>query len=144
MTEKQFREFLDARYDRQILWLNRKSTRNKRLFYSTSTLTATLATIAPILTATGVTTWVILAVTGSVALLTGFQQLFRFKDLWTTYRATAEAMKREWSYLQAGLRDYKRLEDAEKRLVFVDRIEEMLAQENAAWVVRQNPQNRGA
>ena len=68
----------------------------------------------------------------------GLQGLLKFGDLWTMYRATAEALKREKSYYNAALRDYKNLDDDDRRSVFVDRIEEILAQENAAWIEAQN------
>ena len=139
MTEEQFEKFIECRYNGQMRWMNKRSATYKRLYQIMSAVTIALTTSAPILTALGSPKWVILSVTASIALVTGLQGLFQFKDLWTAYRGTIEAMKREWSYLQAGIRDYKRMECAEKRSVFVDRIEEILAQENAAWVMGQNP-----
>ncbi|MCY4374503.1 MAG: DUF4231 domain-containing protein [Spirochaetaceae bacterium] len=139
MTEEQFQKFIECRYKGQMRWMSERSATYKRLYHFVSAITIALTTGAPILTALGSQKWIILSVTASIALLTGLQRLFQFKDLWTAYRATVEAMKREWSYLQAGIRDYKRMECAEMRSVFVDRIEEILAQENAAWTMGQNP-----
>ena len=97
-----------------------------------------LTTAAPTLTAIGVERWLVICVTTAVVLMTGLQRLFKFGDLWTMYRATAEDMKREKSYYKAAIRDYKNLDDDERRSVFVERIEEILAQESAAWVEAQN------
>ena len=80
-------------------------------------------------------------VTALLSLMTGLQQLFRFKELWTTYRATAEALKRELNYYKADVHDYSEKTEEQKRTVFVDRTEAILAQENALWVVAQQSQD---
>ena len=80
--------------------------------------------------------------TALLSLLAGLQQAFRFKELWTTYRATAEALKRELHYYKADVHDYSEKTDEQKRTVFVDRTEAILAQENALWVVAQQSQDR--
>lgn len=65
----------------------------------------------------------------------------RFKELWTTYRATAEALKRELYYYKANVHDYSEKTEEQKRTMFVGRTEAILAQENALWVVAQRSQD---
>lgn len=138
MTEEQFQDFLNNRYEGQLRWLSKKSATNKKLHQSTSAFAITLTVAAPTLAALGVTRWVVIVVTTALGVMRGLQGLLKFGDLWTMYRATAEALKREKSYYNAALRDYKNLDDDDRRSVFVDRIEEILAQENAAWIEAQN------
>ena len=85
--------------------------------------------------------WMSVLATALLSLLAGLQQAFRFKELWTTYRATAEALKRELHYYHAAVHDYSEKTDEQKRTVFVDRIEAVLAQENALWIVAQRSQD---
>ena len=143
MTEDQFQRYLCDRYEDQTKWLSKKATKYKKLYQSLTALTSVLAISATVVTALDVAKMAVLLITSSVALTTSLLQLFKFKDLWTTYRATEEAMKREFSYFRAGLHNYGNLEDDDaKRSVFVDRIETILIHENVNWIQSQNSQGR--
>lgn len=141
VTENDFEKYLCDRHQVQVLWYGDKSAKYKKWYHILMVVTIVLATSAPAIAALARERWMSVLVTALLSLMTGLQQLFRFKELWTTYRATTEALKRELNYYKADVHDYSEKTEEQKRTVFVDRTEAILAQENALWVVAQQSQD---
>ena len=141
MTDDQFQDYLRERYHDQINWFSAKARKYKTWFQIMMTATIILSTSAPVVTALASEKWIQLIVTGSVAVLTSFQQTLRLKELWTSYRGTAEALKREHYFYQASLHPYRDTTDEQKRSVFIYRVEELLGKENEHWDVAQKSQD---
>ena len=63
-------------------------------------------------------------------MVTGVISLFRFQELWVDYRLTAETLQQEKYRFLTGVAPY----DTEGALaVLVDRVESVLAEQNAQW-----------
>ena len=142
MTEQQFCKYLTERFEDQRNWLDGKSIKYKRWHQRMMVTTIVLAGLAPLVTALVPVTAVPVVVSGLVSIVASLHQASRFKELWTTYRATSEAMKRELYLFEAGVRDYKGKELEQKRELFVERIEELLFREHALWIDSQERQDR--
>ena len=141
MTENDFEKYLCDRHQVQVRWYDSKSAKYKIWYYILTVFTVVLAASAPAIAALARERWLSVLATALLSLMTGLQQAFRFKELWTTYRATAEALKRELNYYKADVHDYSEKAEEQKRTMFVDRTEAILAQENALWVVAQQSQD---
>lgn len=103
--------------------------------------TIVLAGTAPLVTALVPVTTVPVVISGLVSIIASLHQVSRFKELWTTYRATSEAMKREKHLFDAGVRDYSIKELEQRRALFVERIEELLFREHSLWIDSQKRQD---
>ena len=141
VTEKEFEKYLCDRHHEQVRWYAEKSAKYKKWYHVLMVGTIVVATAAPVITALVNERWIAVIATACLSLLTGLQQALRFKELWTTYRATTEALKRELHYYKAEVHDYGEKTEEQKRTLFVDRTEAILAQENALWVVAQRSQD---
>ena len=140
MTEKEFDKYLCDRHQEQVRWYDDKSAKYKKWYHVLMVGTVAVAAAAPVIAALASDRWIAAVATASLSLLASLQQALRIKELWTTYRATVEALTREFHYYRAAVHDYSEKTDEEKRTIFVDRTEAILAQENALWVVAQRSQ----
>ena len=91
MTEQQFCKYLTNRFEDQRNWLDGKSIKYKRWHQHMMVTTIILAGIAPLVTALVPVTAVPVVISGLVSIIASLHQASRFKELWTTYRATSEA-----------------------------------------------------
>lgn len=107
--EPQRKRFLRSRWLDQVIWLERKATRARNLYYGVRLTTVVGALLVPALVTvnfaddtldSGVTaaTWIVGLV---VALSAALEQFFHFGDRWRSYRRTVERLKAEgWLFLQ--------------------------------------------
>jgi Protein of unknown function (DUF4231) len=107
--EPQQKRFLRSRWLDQVLWLERKATRARNLYYGLRLTTVVGALLVPAFVslsiandtlddAVTVVTWVISLV---VAVSAALEQFFHFGDRWRSYRRTVERLKAEgWLFLQ--------------------------------------------
>ena len=102
--------------------------------------TIVLAGSAPIVTALVSVTAVPVVISGLVSIIASLHQASRFKELWTTYRATSEALNREWHLFVAGVHDYGGEAPEQRRASFVERVEALLFQEHTLWISDQKRQ----
>ena len=140
MTEQEFKDYVSNRFHDQREWCDEKSSKYKWWHQAMLVGTIVLAGSAPIVTALVPVTAVPVVVSGIVSILAGLHQASRFKELWTTYRATSEALKREWYLFTADLYHYSGKTPEDKRAVFVERVEELLIHEHALWIRAQKRQ----
>lgn len=123
MTEQDFEKYLTERFHDQRTWLDEKSIKYKRWHQSMMVATIVLAGSAPVVTALVPITTVPVVLSGVVSIVASLHQASRFKELWTTYRAAAEALQREWHLFVASVHDYGGVVPERKRSLFVERVE---------------------
>ncbi len=109
--EPQQKRFLRSRWLDQVLWLERKATRARNLYYGLRLTTVVGALLVPALVsislandtldaAVKAATWIVSLI---VALSAALEQFFHFGDRWRSYRRTVERLKAEgWLFLQLG------------------------------------------
>jgi|ERR1051326_313617 hypothetical protein len=76
----------------------------------------------------GIVTLLSLLVVISVSL----ESVFHYREQWKNYRSTEQQLGHEHMSYLSGIGKYKDLESQQRFLLFVDRVEELIASENAA------------
>ncbi len=76
-----------------------------------------------------------------ITILEGILQLNQYQQIWTTYRATGEALTRE-KYLFQALAGPYAAPGVNPPVLLAERIEAMMSQENTKWVSLQEQQNQ--
>jgi len=129
-------EYLKDRVEDQIVWYDRKSGSNKMWFIILQIATLVASASVPVFAIFSSDMWarVTVAILGSAtAISTGIVSLYQFREHWIEYRTTAESLKHEKYMYQTGTGPY--IEDGAFS-VLVERIEELVSQENTAWQQR--------
>jgi hypothetical protein len=67
-----------------------------------------------------------------LAIATSALKAFKFQENWMNYRQVAETLWQEEYFYEADLGPYATA--ADKRSLFVDRVESLISRENAIWV----------
>lgn len=103
-----------ARLDDQIAWYSKKSSLNQRRYKSLKVLTIASAAVIPVVTTANVPHGSSIAAGLGVliAVAEGAQQLNQYNPNWTSYRATAEALKHEKFLYLAKAGPYRSAENA--------------------------------
>ena len=131
------------RLEDQAGWYGRKSRRAQRLYKGIKVVEIVAAALIPFLT--GHTFNHKDAVIGGlgvlITILEGILQLNQYQQIWTTYRATGEALTRE-KYLFQALAGPYAAPGVNPPVLLAERIEAMMSQENTKWVSLQEQQNQ--
>ena len=127
-------DYLTERLDDQITWYDRKSGINQKNYKRLEQLRLALAVSIPVLTLLieiGIMKYIIAAIGALIAFLEGINQVYNYKELWTKYRTTAEALKREKLLYLTKTAPYTQ----EKRLnLLIERSERIMGAENNSWI----------
>jgi hypothetical protein len=126
------------RLEEQIAWYSRAATRNRRGHWALRLISLVMAAAVPI-TATLQQSSLVPALLGAgIVVAEGAHELLRLQQNWTSFRATAEALKHEKYLYLAGGGPYRDL--AEPRSVLAERVEALVSSETAQWVAIQQTQ----
>ena len=125
-------EYLKNRLYDQIRWYSRKSRRYKKYFYTARTLEILLAGG---LTALSCTPYlkhsiVIPLFSFSIVIIASLLALYKFQELWISYRTTSESLKHEKYLFETKTAPYNK-EDGFNLLV--ENIEAIISSENSIW-----------
>lgn len=134
MTEQ---DYMTERVDDQFNWLEKKAAFNQRRYKRIRILILAVSVLIPFLS--GFITdelWYLKVAVGVggvlIAISEGILALQKHQELWTQYRVTAEAIKREKLLFQTQAGKYQTAQAPFHE--FVMNIETILAGENAAWL----------
>jgi hypothetical protein len=128
-------EYLEKRVQDQVDWFSRKSQRNQRSFKALQLVailaSATIPFLSGYITEAATTLKLIVGLLGlAVAAITAVLGLYKFQENWLSYRMASEALKQEKFLFLTGSEPYG---GEESFKLLVERVEGLLAQENAAW-----------
>ena len=140
MERDQFAIYYKERYENQLSSVSQRAVALKRTYTRMQTWVIVFASLTTVLAAAGtvagiigtVGQWAAVGISALVTILSSVLASFKHKESWLNYRATAEALKREQYYYQARVGDYVGVEDREA--LFVQRVEGIMANENAEWL----------
>lgn len=143
MNKKGFESYLAGRYHDQIKWYSQKSSVNQKRYKIVNIYVITISALVPILISTldvsqNLVKFAIAIISGTVAIVTGINNLFKFQENWTSYRTTAETLKKEKSFYQANAGEYGRTKNKEN--LFIERVESIISRENTLWLNVWKPQ----
>src|ERR687886_2035318 len=132
-------DWLTDRLEPQIRWYGRAARRSRLGYLALRLLTLGAAAAITIVSITGWAppgwqpTWLPGILGALIALLEGAQGLFRWRDQWLIYRATAEGLKREQSLYLAQAGPYAGSTSSDALALLAVRTEQLMTTENASW-----------
>jgi len=134
MTKEKLEEYVAGRYSDQVHWYDGKSARNKKFYYSFQWAVIGLSATLPVLVTTieSDRNWITALLAVVLAIGTAGLTTFKFHENWISYRAIAEALKKERHYYDAGIDSYEAASDV--NALFVQRVESLISRENSLWV----------
>jgi len=131
LNKESFDVYLKDRYNSSIAWYDKKSSKNKKVYYSLQIAMIVLAAITPVL-AVIEQKWLTVLTASAVTILASLLKFGKFEENWINYRTICETLKKEQFLYQASLGDYSRSENKEQ--IFVDRVESLISRENTLWM----------
>lgn len=126
-----------TRLEEQLSWYSRKSRSANKRFKAIKVTEILAAAFIPFLGSLpfqGLKPHLVL-ITGAlgvlITVLEGIEHLNQYQQSWSSYRATAEALKHEKFLYLAGAGVYA--DDPKPLVQLAERVEALVSQENAAW-----------
>jgi Protein of unknown function (DUF4231) len=127
-------EYMTNRLEKEIVWYDKRSARNKNLYQLFKTLEIVIAVIIPFLTGylkENENLKYAIGILGIfIAILSGSITLFKFPEKWIEYRTTAETLKHE-KYMFLTLAGPYKSDHSTSNLA--ERVEYLIAKENSNW-----------
>ncbi len=127
-------EYIDERLNQFREWYDKKAIAAKRNYQWMRAITVIGGAIVPVLinidpSWTRITTTVISLI---VVILVSLESVFHFREQWKNYRSTEQLLAKEYFNFVSGEGPYKNQKEGEAFLLFVDRVEGVIAAENAS------------
>ena len=136
MEEEKFEKYLKERYECQVKWYDKRSSRNKRYSHGFQWTAIVISASVPVLvTLMPDFKWITIVLSIVLAITTAALKTFKFEENWVSYRTVAESLKKEKYYYDAGAIEYATAED--KKRLFVERVEALISSENTLWMAIQ-------
>jgi hypothetical protein len=131
MTEA---EYIEQRLDDQQKWYSAKAAWNQHWYKRLRVLEIVIAAGIPFFTSlikdVQPMTYVVSGLAFIIAAISGLIAMQKFQENWTDYRSAAETLKREKFLFLTGTAPY---DGPDPYHMLVQRVEEILAKENATW-----------
>ena len=129
-----FEKYLKERYEDQVKWYNAKSSQHKRYYHWFQWAAIIISASLPVLVLAIPTKFALVTVILSIilAIITTALKTFKFQEIWLNYRTTAETLKKEKFYYDAGATEYTDAENKEQ--LFIERVEALISRENTLWI----------
>ena len=132
MNEK---DYLNNRLNNQIKWYSDKSRKNKKYYYTLTILQIISAACIPFLVSQISTDdnqlKILVEMIGIIVVITsGIMSAFRFNELWTSYRTTAETLKHEKYLFLSNAEPYQ---NEGNYPILVKRVESLISKEHSIW-----------
>ena len=134
MDKDKFEKYVKERYEDQINWYSKQSSRNKKLYNRFQWSAIVLSAAIPVLVVTleGPCKWITVVLSIFLTITTAGLKTFKFQENWINYRTTAETLKKEKHYYHAGISEYARVNNKEQ--LFIERVERLISRENTLWI----------
>ena len=137
--------YISDRIDDQINWLDRKAAVNQKKYKALRTISLVASILIPLLSGysdeVGIALTIIVGVLGAiVAICQGLLALNKNHELWTEYRLTSEALKREKLVYATRTGPYA-LPNSFPLLV--ENVEKLLSGENQKWLKSRMDADKG-
>jgi hypothetical protein len=124
------------RADELITWYDRHATSARILYCTIKVAQIVLAAAVPVAAGLELPKLLTGSLGGSIVVLEGIQQLYRFHDNWVRYRWTNAGMQREKALWAARAGDYATADRPDALLAL--RIEDLTSREATQWVALQS------
>jgi hypothetical protein len=137
MNKDLFEERMKERFFKELAYYEKKSGKNKNLFYAFQIIVILFSVLTPLLLAYNnqLLEWAAIITSGVVTIFTALLGAFKFQENWINYRTVAESLKKEMTYYTAKLCDYENSPDPEQ--LFLLKIENLISKEHTSWITCQ-------
>ena len=141
MKKGEFKKFLEGRYKEQVEWYDKKAISNKKWNNILQILVIIIAAVLPV-TAVLELKWPTVILSAIIAIGIGILKYCKFEEHWHNYRTTCETLKKEKSFYEAKISEYKTSSDPED--LFVERVENLISKAHTKWdtAVKQSKNGR--
>lgn len=135
-------DYIEDRFKDQLAYYDKKATSYRKKYCRLSVALVFLTPLPMfVLSFVHLDWWLTLSFAASSyigTILSSLMNLFRYHDLWTSYRGTEQQMRREEAHYQTKTDVYanSELTDEGRLSLFVNRCEELMAQERSKWLDR--------
>ena len=147
MNTEQFETYFRDRYTDQVDWYGRRASENQTRYRIMQWPVVVLAALTPVLIEMPLPegyAHVPTFISVIVAIFTGGLQTFKYQENWLNYRTIAEALRREQYYFEARVEGYaSAVDEVQRRSLFVERVEALIAGENLKWLGAQEKEKPG-
>ena len=129
-----FEKYLKERYEDQVKWYSDKSSQHKLYYQCFQWAAIIISASVPVLVLAIPAKFTLVTVILSIilAIITTALKTFKFQEIWINYRTTAETLKKEKFYYDAGVIEYADAENKEQ--LFIERVEALISRENTLWI----------
>lgn len=126
---------ITERLEDQISWYDRNSLKNQRRYKRTKFVVIMSASVIPFLAplTRPEVRWITGGLGVLITVLEGVLQLNQYQQNWISYRSTCEALKHEKYVFLGKASPYAEANDPHALLA--ERVESLVSQENAKWLV---------
>jgi len=132
------RDYIRERFNDQKNYYDRKAIKYQKKWLNLSIIVILLTPIPIVVFSFISTPWYItLLVVGSSYFMTvvgGILNLLKYRELWLSYRAIEQQMLREYYHYKTQTGNYAFEDDNKRFKLFVERIEQLMAQERSRWL----------
>ena len=127
-------EYIDERLNQFREWYDKKATDEKKLYLRMRAVTVVGGAIVPVLINLPIKNIDIAATIISllVVVFISLESVFHFREQWKNYRATEQLLAKEYFNFVTAEGPYRKLEEKEAFLTFVERVENAIESENAS------------
>lgn len=132
------------RLEDQIAWYDRNSLKNQRRYKRMKFVVIISASVIPFLATftRSEVRWITGGLGVLITVIEGVLQLNQYQQNWISYRSTCEALKHE-KYVYLG-KASPYAEASDPHALLAERVESLVSQENAKWLVaRQDTKSKG-
>lgn len=128
-------EYIEHRLEEQIEWYDRKSALNKkafRRFQLIQLVMASLITLSGVISPSEfpMVSYIVPSLGALIAIVSGVIGLYKFQENWLEYRTVSESLKHEKYLFLTRSEPYN---EAAPFNLFVNRIENIISEENSKW-----------
>lgn len=134
-------DYLKDRLEDQINWYSKKSSFYKRCFQSARTIEIIFASVMTVLATTSLIkdSFLIPFFSLSILIIASLLALYRFQELWISYRTTSESLKHEKYLFKTKTYPYNK---DDKFNLLVKNVETIISRENTLWKQKRNSEER--
>jgi hypothetical protein len=126
-----------VRLEKQLDWYGKKSRSARLWFQRIKLIEIVSAALIPLLAGRDLPNvrWIVAGLGLLITLLEGILHLYQFQERWSSYRVTAEALKREKFLYLGNAGPYAEAQNP--KVLLAERVEAVIAQENVQWQAAQ-------
>ncbi len=138
MDANTFAEYLEKRYQNQMDYYSKASSKNQKKYKNFQWMLIILSTLTTIMAALPRDLfdlqYAVVLSAALVTIITSALKTFQYQELWVSYRATNEQLKPEIYYYHFNVGDYGK-EGADKESIFIKHVEAILSKEHDGWPI---------